>query len=304
MSEEPTSGGSIGNVPGSWADPAVAAGWADITASRGILFLSTAWRLNFGVRQIGKLGAACMRPTDLNKVWPKVTCTFGVRVYDEVRDNSAVSANGMARAYFRNLEECLIRHIGQAEMIVGCVAWLSNERILNALATVKHGVAIVVQKEDFLRPDLGADSSWKQRIRSLYGALRSIDRAPVEWPGFIGTLSLTGGPDIDPVRCVGSYNRDRRPAFARMHNKFLVFCRPVFVAERDNCPTFDPRPFAVWTGSFNFTRNASQSLENALFIQEPTLVEAYYREWEQIEAISEDLNWDSDWVQPEHRIGT
>jgi hypothetical protein len=206
--------------------------------------------------------------------------------------------------YFRNLEDRLIQHVREADMIVGCVAWLSNENLLKALSRVKHGVALVVQKEDFLRPDLGADSSWKRKLHTLYGALKAVDRAPIEWPGLIRNLSMAGGPDIDPVRCVGGYNRERRPAFPRMHNKFLVFCQPEFCPERGIPPTFSPKPYAVWTGSFNLTHNAAVSLENALFITDRLIVEAYYREWEQIQAISEDLNWDSDWVEPEHHIGT
>jgi hypothetical protein len=245
-----------------------------------------------------------MQSADMNKVWPRVTWGFRDEAVREVRDNSSASADGAVKVYFRNLEAHLIQHIRDADMIVGCVAWLSNEHILRALSEVPHGVAIVVQKEDFLRPDIGADSNWKRKLRSSYKALKAIGQAPIEWPGLIGNLSLTGGPDIDPVRCVGSYNRDRKPAFPRMHNKFLVFCRPEFYETKGEPPTFDPRPFAVWTGSFNLTHNAALSLENALFITEPSIVRAFYHEWEQIEAISEDLNWDSDWVEPEHRIGT
>jgi hypothetical protein len=243
-----------------------------------------------------------MQPTDLNKVWPEVTYPLGERAC-EVRDNSTASVDGTVNAYFRDLEDRLIQHIREADMIVGCVAWFSNENILNALSGVKHGVAIVVQKEDFLRPDLGADSNWKRKLRSLYGALKAVGQASCYWQGLIGNLSLGGWPEIDPVRCVGSYNRERRPAFPRMHNKFLVFCKPEFQPE-GGAASFRPNPYAVWTGSFNLTHNAALSLENALFITDSRIVEAYYREWEQIQAISEDLKWDSDWVEPEHRIGT
>jgi phosphatidylserine/phosphatidylglycerophosphate/cardiolipin synthase-like enzyme len=64
------------------------------------------------------------------------------------------------------------------------------------------------------------------------------------------------------------------------------------------------RTGAVWTGSFNLTFNAQQSLENAVLLREPALVEAYFHEFGQIMAISEQLDWESDWVEPEHRIGT
>ena len=64
------------------------------------------------------------------------------------------------------------------------------------------------------------------------------------------------------------------------------------------------KPYEVWTGSFNLTYNASASLENAIVVKHPEIVWAYYREWEQIEAISEPLDWKSEWSAPEWRIGS
>ncbi|MGG6325682.1 hypothetical protein ACQ5UC_18795 [Vibrio cholerae] len=67
-------------------------------------------------------------------------------------DNSIYSSNGI-NVYFRDLEKHLISHINKADLVVGAVAWLTSESILDALASVKN-VQIVVQKEDFLRPDI------------------------------------------------------------------------------------------------------------------------------------------------------
>jgi len=63
-------------------------------------------------------------------------------------------------------------------------------------------------------------------------------------------------------------------------------------------------PYAVWTGSFNFTKNAGFSLENAVIMRNPKIVNAYLLEWANVEAISEPLDWENDWVAPEWRIGT
>ena len=63
-------------------------------------------------------------------------------------------------------------------------------------------------------------------------------------------------------------------------------------------------PYAVWTGSFNLTETAEKSLENALLIKNPKIVEAYYKEYGQICAMSEPLNWESNWIEPQWRIGT
>lgn len=63
-------------------------------------------------------------------------------------------------------------------------------------------------------------------------------------------------------------------------------------------------PYAVWTGSFNITKNAGMSFENALYITDMAIVNAYYQEFSQITALSESLNWFKDWVEPQWRIGT
>jgi hypothetical protein len=97
-----------------------------------------------------------------------------------LKDNSTISDDRSVRVYFRDLEKHLTRHIREAPMVLGCVAWLTSEHILKALAQVRGGVALVVQKEDFLRPDLGATADWKSRLRASYDALRMI-----AWPRFL-----------------------------------------------------------------------------------------------------------------------
>lgn len=85
-----------------------------------------------------------------------------------------------AAAYFRDLESPLLRHISDADAVVGCVAWLTNLKILNALAS-KQAASVIVQKEDFLRPDLGhLKPDWKAELRAHYEAMRPI-RAPGHW---------------------------------------------------------------------------------------------------------------------------
>jgi hypothetical protein len=63
-----------------------------------------------------------------------------------------------------------------------------------------------------------------------------------------------------------------------MHNKFLVFCR----LTEDKLS-----PYAVWTGSANFTHNARYSFENAVFIRDHSISIAYFNEWRQIVKFSE-----------------
>jgi hypothetical protein len=89
-----------------------------------------------------------MDSADLNKVWPHVGGIVRDEQSRKMRDNGTASTDGTIRVYFRELEGHLTRHIQEATMVVGCVAWLTSESILRTLAGVQHGVAIVVQKED------------------------------------------------------------------------------------------------------------------------------------------------------------
>ncbi len=206
------------------------------------------------------------------------------------RDNS-ISISGVdLQVLFRNQKQELLKKIRSSHCVLGCVAWLTDFEILEALSTVQT-VAIVVQKEDFLRPDVGAPSDWKTSLRIAYSMLKN-NTERYNWPGLMGSLSVGGDPTVNAVSCVGNHNRDKVPAFPRMHNKFLVF------GESLNKLT------AVWTGSFNLTKNASLSLENSLLINNSHVAEAFYNEFCQIYALSESLDWTTDWSEPELRIGT
>ena len=167
------------------------------------------------------------------------------------------------RPVFRNIESELIEQINKHDIIVGCVAWLTSIPILEALQSKK--VQFIVQQEDWLRPDSDEWSLAKQR--SLYSSLKGIDNytALASW----GALF-----DIQPIRLSGKPKNKQR-SNARMHHKFVIFGKE---PEDWSCTSFD----LVWTGSYNFTANATKSLENGLFIQSKDVVEAYFQEWRQV----------------------
>ena len=215
--------------------------------------------------------------------------------------NNSLSAHGVdITVLFRNLKQELIQLIECHNCIVGAVAWLTDKDILAALAKVEH-VSIIVQKEDFLRPDIDTGKSWPKELRAAYEKLRNTtDR--FAWPGLLGSLSVSSDPTMTAVRCVGNHNSAKLPAFPRMHNKFLVFGD---IKNADNeSGAFDLTLSDVWTGSYNLTFNASNSLENAVVIKSADVARAYYDEYCQIFALSEALDWTSDWCAPEFRIGT
>lgn len=237
--------------------------------------------------------------SDLNKL--KIEDSDASEEPWELQDYTISSPESKITVYFRELENHLIEHIYQAELVVGCVAWLTSDRILQALAG--RFTAIVVQKEDFLRPDLDVQDNWKRDLRTNYDKLKcDLER---RWFGApLGLTNILDESPLDPIRCLGNYNRDKLPAFPRAHHKFVVFCRCLEVPGWKRHEYLKVEPYAVWTGSFNFTKNATQSLENALVITDQAIVNAYYKEWLQVEALSEPLDWSVDWAAPYWRIGT
>lgn len=192
-------------------------------------------------------------------------------------------SSGGVECVFKNLERRLVAEISRHDYVFGCVAWLTHPDILRALAT-RRGVCVVVQKEDFLRPD-GDSKDYKSWLRARYDELTGID--------LITQLSVcSSNPALGAVRCCGIGGKKNRP---RCHHKFLVF-----VDQMDGwC-----RASVVWTGSFNFSKNAVASFENAVLINDEGIARAYLREFEQVVALSEPLDWAHEYVEPEYRIGT
>ena len=132
----------------------------------------------------------------------------------------------------------------------------------------------------------------------LYDALPKFSRYQIKQTS---GLSYCSDSTSEAVRCVGNHNFDRKPAFPRMHNKFLVFCDLVHFAEGDYRTL---SPVKVWTGSYNISDNASRSWENAIIIDDRDVASAYANEFGQIFAFSESLDWSSPWCEPTYRWGS
>lgn len=231
---------------------------------------------------------------DLNKTKLTIDESFFV----EWVENPQVQSKTVD-VYFRDIKTPLIDFISKHKMIVGCVAWLTDIDILEALKNIS--CALVVQKEDFLRPDY---KGWqREKLQPLYRSIKcSIDR--YDFPPPLSRCSVNGDPGFDGVRCVGNHNREKEPGNPRMHHKFLVGGD---IQTYQYAPSYTRTrmvPKAVWTGSFNFTNTSTRSLENAVVIRIPQVVKAYFQEFSNVMAISEPLNWEDDWISPEWRIGT
>jgi len=188
--------------------------------------------------------------------------------------------------YFRHIREHLIEYINEADAIVGNIAWLTELAILEAL-TDTEAVAIVIQKRDLLRKDLGETPSQKRQLIHLYMEFpKGFTRADEI---FQDTVLYCEGEQyiIDPIRVIGYKQKASGP---KAHNKFLVFCR------RKNA-TYEP--YAVWTGSFNFTKTSVYSFENAVVISHPEITRAYFSEFAQLELLSEPMFFTSFELTPQ-----
>jgi hypothetical protein len=197
--------------------------------------------------------------TDLNLLCPASCESYGVLKESSIRDLT----HALIRPVFRNIEIELIEQIHKHDIIVGCVAWLTSIPILEALQG--KSVQFVVQQEDWLRPDSDDWSIASQRY--LYQSLTGV------W-NMVAEASYSGCFKIQPIRLSGKPKTKNR-SNPRMHHKFVLF--------GNDMDTLDGNRFdLLWTGSYNFTANATKSLENRLFVKCPEVINSYYVEWRQV----------------------
>lgn len=225
---------------------------------------------------------------------------------DGIKQEDYSTRSNSAEVFFKNLEQHLLEQIAAATYVVGCVAWFTLPKVWTALAR-KKAVSVLVQKEDWLRKDADERGRPVGAKSDLFEKISHLPRFNSKWFNFENRLSFGDGWKregdgwstakliIDPVRCVGSASKDRITNHPRMHHKFLVFCRPEKKAENEYRKSrWVAHPYAVWTGSFNVTSNATRSFENALVLHDESIAAAYMREWAQMMAFSEPLNWTSE----------
>lgn len=212
---------------------------------------------------------------------------------DLIKTNYSINSRELT-VYFRDLKDHLISEINNAEIVLGAVAWLTDIDILEALS--KKPCQIVLQKEDFLRPDieLTLSNNSKKELRDAYKKLH-FDYDTRNFSNKIYELSFDDIYEIDPIRCFGYLTDKYRHCSPKMHNKFLVF------AEIDNM--FEKiKAKKVWSGSANFTKMSMYSLENAILISNEDIASQYLKEYEYIYYLSEGLDWSSSWNSPfEHK---
>jgi hypothetical protein len=234
---------------------------------------------------------------------------------DFSRNYSTISSDGDVEIIFRNIKQYLIDRLNNLPdnwAVIGCVAWLTDPDILRAL--FKKCIGVTIQKEEFLRPDkiqpTKADFlEWSKMLLKLYEEAVKFKALPMHYPKFEFTTrldELTGyqHAEAGDFRCIGyaAPNRTERSTIPLMHHKFLVIVeirkemQPVKYGQPKETEVL--RPKMVWTGSYNMSANASDSLENAVIMKDPKILQAYCQEWANLYFNSERLDWQDEYFYP------
>lgn len=182
-----------------------------------------------------------------------------------------------------NIIKCLSTE-GHGKTILILMAWLSNKKILQCLIDHAKRVLVVVNDEQL--------STWKN-------ALRYYDRLPkfVEplHSAFFGSKSILRTLDRDErgnkydtctyeaVRRFGNSSFTSSSgggggggnAVSLMHNKVVI----IFEHTRLPGGQYTEVPTGFITGSFNYTNNAPNSLENAIYIKSKKGAERFFQEF-------------------------
>lgn len=241
----------------------------------------------------------------------------------------------------RNHAQRCVEMIRKSDTVFGCVAWTTHSEILDALAEPcewskkKRKVQIIVNKEDFLRPDFTGkvrhnETSFYKELRSKYKSLRyGVNTYLDVGRRFVETRTCWNSSwEFQSIRCVGlSLNKRWSP---KMHHKFAVFMRGCgsglgthlsdhqdtnrnnymysVEASRHLCCGKCHKNgcfAAAWIGSFNWTKNAGKSFESVVITEDRAIVNSLLWEHSQLLLMSEPLDWESPYVEPElsDRIG-
>lgn len=247
------------------------------------------------VRSTGKV------EVDLNELCARKTSNLSDRGTQEFHNVSL-------KVYFRDLPAHIIEHIRGSRAVFGCIAWLTCKDIIDALSTVH--CSIIVQKEDFLRPDLNSNrrQGYSKWLRARYDNLRCGVKLREFPPSILKHLSNDMEASLSSVRCAGIKSQKDIAPLPKCHHKFLVFCDykgERYKQRQGNWEEVIPgkvTPVSVWTGSFNCTENSRKSLENAIVIYDTNVAGAYLEEFARIYALSEQLDWKTRWASPEFKL--
>jgi len=230
----------------------------------------------------------------------------GPETYEFAPSTEAFEGQSVA-VYLNDLEIPLLAWLSRQEAVVGCVAWLTNEKVLDALNSLKI-CQVVMQKEDWMRPDYDGRHPARHSRRHYNGEAGFCRLELAETSG----LSMCSDPMVQRFRCFGQSTSAQTsgpmqtavpPARPVMHHKFLVGCVSHRPLDDDGYPSLELIPRSVWMGSFNMTKGARRNMDSAVVMGAGPAA-LYYREWLDIFSHSEKLDFEHEYCVPEWRLGT
>ncbi len=176
---------------------------------------------------------------------------------------------------FSGNEQFIVDTIGKATAVVGCVPWLTSYQVMGALAALRDGVCMVVDKHA-MHSTLQRDGP---KICGMKPLPFRFNALPTDFV-FTGPTA-SNSINNDSIRVFGRLpDGCSRPAL--LHYKFMVFCDSII---NNGVASITPR--SVLFGSYNFSLSASFNRESVLFLDHPSIAQAFFDEWARAYALSE-----------------
>ncbi len=174
-------------------------------------------------------------------------------------------------SFFDN-EELIIKEINKYNAVLGCSPWITNNKIIKALADLEFGTCIVTDKNSM--------NNYIKDYLDKFNSIKTLDFDISQLPNnsyFDG--NEIPGKNTSSIRVFGKLKEGITPL---LHYKFLILCRI------DEDGKINPK--SVITGSFNLSSNASNSRELLLTLKNPKAVRCFYYEWAKAFLLSENIN--------------
>lgn len=172
--------------------------------------------------------------------------------------------------YFDNIEFHLIHHLKSATYCVGCVAWITNKNIIEAM-TQLNGCMLVVQNDTINTIHTKTYKNISHLCTNIpHARLNKLNNGKYHT---LQQLLKVCSPSPSSPRCnktavrICGFSKNNITRQPLMHHKFVILFNSKL------------RVKGVWTGSYNFTTNANQSFENSIFITDKNIIMKYLKEF-------------------------
>lgn len=229
------------------------------------------------------------------------------------RDETLIYKSSNLEVYFNNIKDVIIDYINKYDYIVGCIAWFTDEQLIKSC--VDKYVSIIVQKESFLNTINYKILNYDFCNLTLYNNIYLENKSPVRCFGFSSSNSVR--PNMHHKFLVlgklYSIIKDQK-LYKESRNNFININRNYdldiyekkdfetkitikdlirvhqnqYVHNNKELQIYIPE--VVITGSYNYTNNATNSIENIIILKDKKVANVFYNEYLFLIQKSEGLN--------------